>query len=241
MLRTLLAATLAVGSSPAATLSFDVASVRVSNTGGRRESIHASPDAVTMRNVSLRSCIAWAYHMVGYQVSGPDWLSTERYDIVAKSAGAAPEDDLRTMMQALLADRFKVESHRQTREMSAYVLVVGKGGPKVHESQTEGEPSIQPDRGRMTVTLQRARVSQLVELLSNFFHAPVIDETGLKGSYDLTVNIAKYMPLAGDGPPDPLSLITTGLQEELGLKLESRKTAVDLVVVDHAEKAPTEN
>ena len=241
MFRTLVATALAVYPAVAATPSFDVASVRISRTGGRRQSIHSSPDTVTMRNVSLKSCIGWAYHVMEYQVAGPDWLGFERYDIVAKAAGAVPEGDLRTMMQALLADRFLVESHRQTKEMSAYVLVVTKGGPKVHESQTEGEPSVQPDRGRMTVTVQRGRMSQLVDVLSNFFHAPVIDETGLKGSYDLTVNIAKYLPQAGDGPPDPLSIITAGLQEELGLKLESRKMAVEMVVVDHAEKAPTEN
>jgi uncharacterized protein (TIGR03435 family) len=241
MIRTLLAVALAVCPATAATVSFDVASVRVSQAGGRRENIHVSPDTVTMRNVSLKSCIGWAYHVMDYQVSGPDWLGSQRYDIVAKAAGPAPEDDLRTMMQALLADRFKVESHRQTKEMSAYILVPGKGGPKVHESQTDGPPSIQPDRSRMTVAVQRGQISQLVDVLSNFFHAPVIDETGLKGRYDLTVNVAKYLPQAGDAPPDPLSLIATALQEELGLKLESRKTAVDLVVIDHAEKTPTEN
>ena len=245
------AATLAICAA-AGTPTFDVASIRPSQGRGGRGmemhmggalglNVHVSPDTVTMRNASLRTCIGWAYHVMEYQVSGPDWLGSERFDIVAKAAGPASEGDLRTMMQGLLADRFKIEAHRQSKEMSAYILEPVKGGPKVQESKTEGEPSIEPDRGHMTLTVQRGRISQLTDILSGFFQAPVIDQTGLKGSYDLTLNIAKYMPQTGDGPPDPLSLITTVLQEEFGLKLESRKTVVDLVVIDHVEKAPTEN
>ncbi len=241
MLGRLLAVATLISGAGAATLSFDVASIRTSQAAGRRESIHTSPDSVMMRNVSLKSCVGWAYHVMEYQVTAPDWLSSERFDIVAKASGSVPEDDLRTMMQALLADRFKVESHRQSKEMSAYALVPAKGGPKVHESTTQGASSIQPDRARLTVTVQRGRMPELIDLLERFFHAPVIDETGLKGSYDLTVNIARYMPQSGDGPPDPLSLIATALQEELGLKLESRKMVVPMVVVDRAEKTPTEN
>ncbi|HLK65353.1 MAG TPA: TIGR03435 family protein [Bryobacteraceae bacterium] len=235
----------------AAPPSFEVASVRVSTIGkaggegSRRENIQTSPDSLTMRNVSLKSAIRWAYHVFDYQVSGPDWLQSERYDINAKSAGTVNEDQLRLMLQVLLADRFKLEVHHQTKEFSAYVLLVGKGGPKVHESKEDGEFSMQPDQKRMVVTVQHAPVSQLTEMLSNIFRAPVVDQTDLKGRYDLTINVAKYLsemqPTAGGAPPDPLSLITMGLQEELGLKLESKKMNLDLVVVDHAEKVPVEN
>ncbi|HEV3197818.1 MAG TPA: TIGR03435 family protein [Bryobacteraceae bacterium] len=230
---------------------FEVASVHVSQIGraggegSRRENIQFSPDSVTMRNVSLKSAIRWAYHVFDYQVSGPDWLQFERYDIVAKAPGAATEEELRTMMQTLLAERFKVALHRQSKEFAAYALVVGKNGPKFHESDTEGESSIQPDQKRMSVTVHRTPISQLTDMLSNIFRAPVVDMTDLKGKYDVTLNLAKYIgdiqPSPGGAPPDPLSIITMGLQEELGLKLESKKLSLDVLIIDRAEKAPAEN
>jgi uncharacterized protein (TIGR03435 family) len=232
---------------------FDVGSVKASQsgTGGDRrgrDNIQVSPGSVTMRNVSLKSCIAWAWHVFSYQVNGPDWVDSERYEIAGKANGPATEDQLRLMMQGLLQERFKLAVHHQTKVLSAYVLVPGKNGPKVHESKTEGEPSIEPNQKQMSVTIQRAPVSQLVEMLSNVLRAPVVDQTGLKGRYDLTVNIAKYaadMAAQGrspdGGPADPLTLISLVLQEELGLKLEAKKMPLDLVIVDHAEKAPVEN
>jgi uncharacterized protein (TIGR03435 family) len=262
MLRTTLGASLLVftaggvfGQAAGAPAAFEVASIRVSQLGkaggegSRRENIQVSPGSVTMRNVSLRSCVRWAYHVVDYQVTGPDWLNSERYDIAAKAAGPTTEDQLRVMLQALLAERFKLALHRQTKELPAYVLMAGKNGPKVHESQTEGEMVVEPNQSRMTVSVQRAPVSQLVEMLSNLFRAPVLDETGLKGRYDISVNVAKYLPELGkrgeehgaEAQADPLSIVTLALQEELGLKLESRKASIDLLIVDHAEKTPVEN
>jgi len=244
------------GQSAPAAPAFDVASVRVSQVGkaggegSRRQSIQFSPDSVTMRNASFRSIIQWAYHVMDYQITGSDWLATERYDIAAKSASAVPEDQLRQMLQTLLAERFKLTLHRQTKELPAYVLLVAKGGPKFKESTTDGEPNIDPQPNRMVVNIQRTPVSQLVEGLSNILRAPIIDETGLKGKYDVSIDVAKYLPdiqarVDGGGrggpPIDPIPIIMTGIQEELGLKLESRKMPLDLLIIDHAEKVPTEN
>ena len=252
---TLVAATSAAfGQSAEAPLpSFDVGSVKASPSGAGgerrlRQNIQVSPGTVTMHSASLKSCIAWAWHVFDYEVNGPDWLDSQRYEIAGKAAGAATEDQLRLMMQSLLQERFKLAIHRQTKELSAYVLVPGKNGPKVQESKTEGETSIEPNQRQMSVTIQRAPVSQLVEMLSNVLRAPVVDQTGLKGRYDLTVNIAKYAAdMAAQGksldgaPADPLTLISMVLQEELGLKLEAKKMPLELVIVDHAEKAPVEN
>jgi uncharacterized protein (TIGR03435 family) len=254
MLRTILGTSLMIFTSArafcqsaASPPAFEVASVHVSQIGrgggegSRRENIQFTPDTVTMRNVSLKSAIRWAYHVFDYQVSGPDWLQSERYDIVAKAAGPVTEDQLRTMLQTLLADRFKLELHHQTKELAAYVLVVAKNGPKFHESETAGESSIQPDQKRMSVTVQRTPLSQLTEMLSSVFRAPVVDMTGLKGKYDVTLNLSKYV---GDMQPahdDPLSIFMAGLQEELGLKLESKKMPIDLLIIDRAEKVPVEN
>lgn len=260
MLRSILGTTLIIGTSVGAFCqtaavppAFEVASVRVSPSGkgggerGPFDNIKVTPDTVTMRNVPLKSCIQWAYHVTEYQVSGPDWIQSGRYDIVGKAAGPVTEKQLRPMMQALLAERFKVELHHLTKELQAYVLQIGKNGVKFQESKTEGEVSIQPDQKRMSVSVQRAQMSQLVEGLSKVFLGPIIDQTGLTGRYDITINVEKYMTEMNDRAPggdprgDIMNLIVRGLQEELGLKLESRKTALDFLVIDRAEKVPVEN
>jgi uncharacterized protein (TIGR03435 family) len=234
---------------PAATApAFEVASIKISQIGkaggegSRRENTQVSPGSLNMRNVSLKTAIRWAWHVMDFQVTGPDWIANERYDIMAKASGPAPDPELRLMLQALLADRFKLAVHRQTKEMSAYALVVGKNGPKFHESAAEGESSLVPDQKTMKVVVQRTPVSQLVEMLSNVLRSPVVDQTELKGRYDITLELAKYIPdRSSTEPMDPLTIITRGLQDELGLKLEPRKLPLDLVIVDHAEKIPVEN
>ena len=128
------------------------------------------------------------------------------------------------------------------------MLVVGKNGPKVQESKTEGESSIDVNQKQMSVSIQRTPVSQMIDLMTNVLRAPVIDNTGLKGRYDLTLNVAKYAAdMAAQGksmdsaPADPAALISMVLQEELGLKLEAKKLPLELLIVDHAEKVPVEN
>ena len=230
---------------------FEVASVRPSaiakagREGSGRENIQAEPGSVTMRNVSLSSSIQWAYDVRPYQVSGPGWLREERYDISAKAEGPAKSEQLRVMMQALLADRFQLALHRQTRELSAYALLEGKNGNKLHPSEGEGEPVL--NGGKLNLKAERMPLSQLTDMLSGVMQAPVIDMTGLSGRFDFTLDLTSYlMPYVqdrkpGDPPADLAAIVITALQNELGLKLESHKMPIDLVVVDHAEKAPTEN
>lgn len=225
---------------------FEVASIRASQggkgEGSRRENIQASPGSLNMRNVTLKSAIRWAYHVMDYQVSGPDWINFDRYDISAKAADDAPDKQLQSMLQALLAERFKLTLHRETKELPCFVMVAAKGGIKFHESQTEGEPVLNPDKTRMSVEVKGIPATQFVEMLSNILRAPVINNTGLSGRYDATINFSKYLP-DGSGKEgfDPISTILLGLQEELGLKLESKKMPLDLLIVDHAEKVPVEN
>jgi uncharacterized protein (TIGR03435 family) len=223
---------------------FDVASVRVSQ--GKRESIQASPGSLNMRNVTLKSAIRWAYHVMDYQVKGPDWINFDRYDIVAKAAEPATEDQLRLMLQPLLAERFKLTLHKETKELPAYSLVVAKGGIKFHESQItdgDGEPVANPDKGSMTMELKSVSAELFVERLSKVVQAPVVNNTGLSGRYDVKINVGKYIPDGSgkDGPFDPVAMIITSLQEELGLKLESKKVRLDLLIVDRVEKVPVEN
>ena len=132
-------------------------------------------------------------------MNGPDWLDTQRFDIVAKAAGQSTEDQLRIMTETLLADRFKVALHRTTKETQAYVLVIGKGGSKLIESKTEGESELQPDQARMQLTILRTPLSSLTDMLYGILRTPVVDETGLKGKYDVSINMMKYVSMGSDG------------------------------------------
>lgn len=229
---------------------FEVASVkpdlraRAGGMGSRCEIITPEPGRLTMLNVRMTTCIAWAYDVKDYQVSGPNWMEDERYDIAAKAADAVPEKELHAMLQGLLAERFKLEFHRQKKELPLLVLQVAKNGPKFHESKGNGDFSFQRT-GRAGVTIQGAPVSQLVDLLAQVLRMPILDETGLKGRYDIAVDMASYLPENFEhsmGPqPDLAGIVMSALPEQLGLKLESRKSLLDVLIVDHAEKAPTEN
>ena len=236
----------AFGQPPAPRAGFDVASIKPTGRGGaegrRRENIQSSPDSLTMTNVSLKAAIRWAYGVLDYQVTGPAWLADNRFDIQAKTAAPASEPQLRTMLQTLLAERFRLQVHHTTKELSVCALVVAKDGPKFHESESGGESSIEPNPKEMKLVVHHTPVSQLVEMLSNIAQLPVVDLTGLTGRYDITIDLSKYiLDRSAVEPLDPMSLIMRGLQEELGLKLDSRRMPIDLVVVDAAERSPTEN
>jgi uncharacterized protein (TIGR03435 family) len=248
ILTVIFGAVLAGGASAQTAPAFEVASIRVAQSAGRGEGMHGmpagirtEPGTVTMRTATFRSVVRWAYNVVDFQVTGPDWIDQQRYDIVAKAPGAASEEQMRLMMQTLLADRFKLTAHRQTKEAQAWVLSVGKNGPKFKESASEGESSIVPDQKRMSIAVQRTQVSQLVDFLAPILRAPVLDETGLKGRYDITIAVDKYIPDHATPISDMVSVIAMGIQQELGLKLDQKKMPVEFVVVDRAEMTPAEN
>ena len=243
----LLAAT-ALAQQPA--LQFDVASIRAAQTPqGRgplaalREDINTTPGNLTMRNVTLETCIRWAWKLNPYQVSGQDRLGTDRYDIVAKAPGAAPESDLRVMLQALLADRFKLAFHRQTKDLPAYALIEGKGPNKLHpvEGVNGGEGSM--TGGALIFEGHAMPISRLADIMSGVLKTPVLDMTGLDGHYDFKLDMRPYItpPQPGEPPLDLTGIAIAAIQSELGLKLESRKANLEMLVIDHAEKAPTEN
>ena len=234
---------------------FDVASVKPSPNnndgrgGGRGGNLLAgglaragnfavSPGGITFRNATLSGCMQWAYGVRDFQVSGPAWLTDERYDIVAKAAGQVTVEQLQQMVQALLADRFKLTFHRQSKELQAYALVVSKTGIKMHESTSEGPSSMRRDR--MGVTVERATMSQFADALTQLLQIPVFDSTGLTAHYDATLDVAPYINFdAAGGTPDMVSIAVAALQDLLGLRLEPRKAPVEVLVVDHAERVPT--
>lgn len=240
---------------------FEVASVKISEPGGmggegsRKANLQAEPGSLNIRNLTFRSCVSWAYRLKDYQVSGTGWIENERYDIVAKAAGTAQEDDLRKMLQTLLAERFKLACHRETRELPVYILTVDKGGLKMKPSEGPGESSFQPVKGphRLAISVSHTSVAQFADLLGSgpLQAQPVLDETGLVGAYDFAIDIGRYLDLSqghdGDGVRSPMdrstieNAVIMALREQLGLKVESKKHPVDMKVIDRAEKVPTEN
>jgi len=236
----LIAACRSFGQTPPA---FDAASVKpnvnheVNNEGRPRASVSATPGSLRLQNSTLSECIQWAYNIQGYQVSGPGWIENERFDIAAKAADAAPSQQLRLMLQTLLNERFKLTFHRETRQLPGYALQVAKGGPKLHESTTEGEPTMKPNRAVMVT--ERMTMARFAEILMQPLHSPVADLTALKGRYDFTIDISKYVT-PDTGPDGMIAGLTDCLREELGLRIEARKLPLEMLVIDHAEKTPSQ-
>lgn len=239
--------TLAALSSPARAQppAFEVASVRShqpSGTGEGRTSLDSAPGSLTFRNARLSDCIKWAYQVRDYQISGPSWLTVEKYDIAAKAASPAHTDQLRQMLQTLLAERFKLQFHRETRDLPVYALAVAKSGPKLHKADPGGNTSMNGENG--SFAFRGTSMPQFAEDLSTFSQVdrPVLDRTGIPGVFDFNLKFGdsndemKRALVTGDG----VSIFTI-VQEQLGLKLEARKGPVEMLVIDHVARAPGEN
>jgi bla regulator protein BlaR1 len=263
---------------PAGALKFEVASIKPSapNSGGLvplPSSLRSGELRVS--NITVRNLVTSAYNVFDFQISGgPSWISSERYDILAKPA--RPEGDtssqvlptnaadmtddqrkvlqeqLRQRMQALLADRFNLAIHKESREEQVYALVAGKDGPKLLETK-EGTP----EAGRMMMGMgllngRGVALQTVADVLSTQIGRPVRDETGLHGRYDIRLEWTPdpglggplgAAPPGGGGPPpsdpDKPSLFAA-IQEQLGLRLVSRRVPVEIIVIDRVER-PSEN
>jgi len=197
-----------------------------------------------MRSVTLKGAIAWAWSVMDNEVQGPGWLDRDYYDVIAKTSAPHTEDDLRRMFQAALAERFGVSVHRERKMMQAYVLTVDKTGLKMTETTSEGESTIEPQPKRMALAMRGTSMSEIATIISRVLQTPVVDETHLTGRYDAVFDMTKYaqdMHPAEGAPVDMAGVMTTALREEIGLRIEPKRTAVDIVVVDHAQKMPEAN
>jgi len=229
---------------------FEVVSIRVAEPGQERRrdlNIEAHPGTVTMRGVGLGEMVFWSYKISPFQVSNlPSLQTPDRFDITAKAAGPAKTDEMRLMVQAMLADRFKMVSHRETKEMSAYALVEAKGGHKLKQSEMADGSGVLPLEGpKMALGAQSATLDQLAMFLSGPLRAPVVDKTGLKGRWDFEIDITKYGVKGprpeGEPPPDPVSVLQDALPKQLGLRLEARKMPIEMLVIDKVQLKPVEN
>jgi uncharacterized protein (TIGR03435 family) len=255
---------------------YEVASIKPNKSGTNMVRLMLSPDGLSATNGTLQMLIHVAYGAEDNQISGgPSWLNSDHYDMEAKMDSATAdalhklsEDQGRLerqrMLQALLADRFKLTIHRETKELPVYMLVIAKNGPKIQEAKpgdTYPNGFKGPDGragagmffmdGRGSVTGQGIPIENLARLLSQQLGRKVEDKTALTGKYDFTL---KWTPDESQGamfkgpgpgpqgaasPPPPDASgpsIFTALQEQLGLKLESQKGPVEILVIDHAEQ-----
>ena len=205
-------------------------------------------------NTTLNDLITFAYGLHARQIAGgPAWMESDKYDVTGQPEGQGQpnQQQLRAMVQKLLADRFKLAFHRDTRELSVYAIVVGTGGPKLtkNDSNPNGLPSLL-FRGLGVLPAMNASLGDLAGVMQTaVLDRPVVDKTGLQGRYDFTltwtpdesqfVNMGVRVPAPTGDPSAPPGLFTA-FQEQLGLKLEPTKAPAEVFVIDRVEK-PSEN
>ena len=225
---------------PPAPTAFEIASIKLNTSGSRGAESHTRGGVLTLRNYPLKQMIENAYDVRDYSLSGPDWLDTLRFDVEARPPSQASREQIRIMMQALLAERFKLAIHRETKTMQGYALVVAKSGLKLKEVEI-GPASTTGGRGTFVST--KVSMPRFADFLANRMNQPVQDKTEVKGVFDIKMEWSQEDngPNAPDASALPGPTIFTALQEQLGLRLQAQKVQVEIVVVDHVEKMPTEN
>jgi uncharacterized protein (TIGR03435 family) len=312
----ILASCLAHGQAADKSLNFDAASVKPSEMptpNGRGMIMMRGPSGgpgtkdpgrIKYPYTSLKTLLMNAYDVKVFQISGPGWLDSQRFDVEATMPPETTKEQFKVMLQNLLADRFKVTIHRETKELPMYTLTVGKNGHKLKPSEEAPPPAegadppalpainpgqikfgpdgfpilpgmgaggrggfftmMMPNHSRATASKQT--MDDLASRLSMVLNHPVTNATDLKGKFDF---ILDYSPEGLDGgrggllglpaPPPPMAAgdgghgtnekfevepaanLFSAVQSQLGLKLEAKKCPVDLIVIDHMEKTPTEN
>jgi uncharacterized protein (TIGR03435 family) len=234
---------------------FDVAAIRQNNADHTaRSHIISSPSDGNFRaiNVRLKAILQFAFGISETQIlGGPAWIDSTKFDIEAK-ADSSVDDRMRAlgsvaakrqkqvMLQALLADRFHLAAHEETRQLPIYVLVVAKNGPKFKESKANGT-TINSGNGYIAVQGSDNTLALLAQQLAQILGRVVVNKTEMQGRYDLTL---KWTPDELFGPnavsPDSGPSLFTAIQEQLGLKLEAQRGPVQIIVIDHIEM-PSEN
>ena len=227
-------------------LSFDVASIKPSlDPPGSVVGIFESKGRLSAKNVTLRRCMRGAYDVPEPQIiGGPTWVVQDRYDIEAKATGPAGGNELMLMLQTLLSERFKLVFHREQRPIPGYRLALAKSGLKAQASAPDSRSAGHSQRGR--IEAEGCTMAQLALKLAEALKQPVLDATSIAGRFDLKLEWTPDELLArspSDGPrpggalePAAGPSIFTALQEQLGLKLESSKVPVEVLVIDSAEK-----
>jgi uncharacterized protein (TIGR03435 family) len=218
--------------------SFEAASIKPTQMTGQGASIDRHPGMLVLKNVTLQDCIREAYGVTDSQIAGQNLLSPDRYDIVAKIPPGVIQDQGPAMLQALLAERFKLAVHHGTKEMPVYLLVVAKNGPKVQAVESANKGGITSHPGYMSaVSIAMSRLATFLSSPRAQLEHAVVDHTGLSGTFTFKLEWTPDDKQSADMPGPSLP---TALQEQLGLRLETGKAPMEILVIDHAEK-PSEN
>jgi uncharacterized protein (TIGR03435 family) len=248
---------------------YEVASIKPDLSDHSSSSTNNPPDGFVATNTTLAVLIQSAYGILNFQlVGGPDWINSERYVVDAKmdadTADALQKLKLEDrilarhqMLQALLADRVKLVTHRETRDLPVYFLVIAKNGSKLqqakpgdtYENGLKGRggamgqgTSSSTNRFTTSITAQGMPIASLLPLLGRPLARPVLDKTGLIGNFDFTLKFAIARPApdetlnGGPVPDSDLPFLLEAIQQQLGLKLETGKGPVEVIVIDHVER-----
>jgi uncharacterized protein (TIGR03435 family) len=224
----------------AAKLEFEVASVKPTATQGSFTIDFPAGGGFSARNLTVQILLQTAYALQDYQISGgPSWTSSAGFDIQARGAaggGEPPREHVLQMIQALLAERFHLAQHRETRQLPIYALVAGKTGPKLQaaDSSVGGTKTM---LGQLIV--KKMSMTTLANILAFDLKRPVKDETALQGEFAFTL---EWAPGLGESDAESKDRsaskpsLFAAVQEQLGLKLESSKSPIEVFVIDHVEK-----
>jgi uncharacterized protein (TIGR03435 family) len=181
-----------------------------------------------------------AYGLIELRISGPDWLDAERYTIAAKAPEGLADSQMMPLLQSLLKDRFHLESHFEKKEMLVYDMVVGKGGAKLTPFDPAHPPEASRKYGGSSALVGVGTTSQIADALARAAGRPVVDKTALEGRFGWMVNYSPFSPDANTGDATAPDLFAA-VEQQLGLRLESKKESLPILVVDHVDRVPTEN
>ena len=212
---------------------FDVVSILPNHTGEQSYSIRTPPGGrFTARNITVKTLILYALDIKDFQLANlPGWCDSERYDIEAKSSTQTTigPEQLRPLIRKVLESRFLLAVHRETKDLALYSLVESKGGAKLHPNT--GIPTHSTDWGSDHINAIAVTVAEFGRLLEAQLDRVVVNDTGIQGAFDFRLT------WASDQKPDaPGPSLFTAIQEQYGLKLESKKGPVAITVVDRVER-----
>lgn len=221
---------------------FEVASVRPSGaTRNDSSGIGTGNGRLDAHNVTLLRCIIGAYGIGPSEVTGgPDWLDSDRFDISGKAEEATNDDfELMLMLRDLLADRFKLVTHREMKTIPVFVLELARNGPKMKESEGESIRNTRNSNAGARMDIQNTDMDSFAHVLAQQADRPVVNRTGLKGTYSFTL---EWMPERYGSANESSSApsLFTAIQEQIGLRLRSERAPVEVLVIDGAEH-PSEN
>jgi uncharacterized protein (TIGR03435 family) len=228
---------------------FDVTSVKPNTSGEQGGSSTAEPGRYVGVNLTLRRVIGLAYLPVQDFVGGPSWINSDRFDIEGKAEGTPNREQMLEMLRSLLADRFKLVVHRETRQMAAYALTLARAdlGPGLRRTAPCADPGTRPASserhcggfsiGRGTLRGTGVTLTQLAaELPSATDGRRVVDRTALDGTFDISLTWNHDALRPDDVPVGQAASIFAAIQEQLGLKLESITAPIEVIVIDQADR-----